>query len=117
MQRGGSSAEGCEASCGAGPSNIEAEAEGAPSVFGLEKRRLRGEFNCWFPLLEVGGGERGHSQTLLRGNDHWVQKGRFWLYIYEKTTFIIVGEALEEVLGEALASEQPDLALKLAPHC
>lgn len=28
----------------------------------------------------------------------------------------MVGKALEEVPGEALASEQPDLAFKLAPH-
>lgn len=28
----------------------------------------------------------------------------------------MIGEALEEVPGEALASEQPDLAFKLALH-
>jgi len=31
--------------------------------------------------------------------------------------FTMVGEALKEAPGEALASEQPDLALKVALHC
>ena len=55
---GGSSAEGYEAARGFGASNIEAEAEGAPGFFSLEKRRLRSEFNCCLPLPEVEGGER-----------------------------------------------------------
>lgn len=66
---------------GIGAPHIEAEAEGAPALLNLEKRRLRGEFNYCLPLPEVEGGERGHSQTLLRGNDDRVQKGRFWLDI------------------------------------
>lgn len=81
VQMGGSSAEGYEASWVFGTSNIEAEAKGAPGLFTLEKKRLRGEFNCCLPLPEVGLGERGHSQTLLRGNDHQLQEGKFWLYI------------------------------------
>lgn len=81
VQMAGSSAEGYEAARVAGASNIEAEADGAPGLFSLGKRWLRGEFNCCLPLPEVGKGKRGHSQTLLRGNDYWVQKGKFWLYV------------------------------------
>lgn len=33
--------------------------------FSLEKWRLRSEFNYCLPLHELGGGDKGHEQTLL----------------------------------------------------
>lgn len=77
----------------------------------MEKRRLRGEFNCCFPLPEAGGAERGRTQTILRGNDHQVQKGKFWLYIRKDDAHNCL-----RCTGELLPSEQPDLVLKVAPR-
>jgi len=44
-----SSAEGYKVAQWTGASNIDAETEGIPSLFRLEKRRLRGESNCCPP--------------------------------------------------------------------
>lgn len=60
--------------------------------------------------------EKGHNQALLKAMITRCKKG-ISACIHKKTMFTVVGEALEKVPGEVLASEQPDLALKLAPHC
>lgn len=66
-----------------GVSDIEAESEGAPGCSVWRRGGFRGQHNCCLLLPEVGGGKRGHNQTLLRGNDHWLQKGKFWLHIWK----------------------------------
>lgn len=46
---------------GVGTSNVEQSLK----EFSLKKQRLRSKFNDCLPHNEVGGGEKGHEQTLL----------------------------------------------------